>query len=230
MGRHNWLWFLAGGLGLAVLVAYLFQRFPGAVNSGNAPNLVYALVLLGALGGSAVLHFRARPGTALRQTTVWIAIGLVLVIGYSYRDEVGALKSRVTGELLPAQGQIVGQDGVAFRARGDGHFHVEAMVNGERVLFLVDTGASDVVLTPDDAARLGFEPQSLSYSEAYRTANGIGYGAPIRLDTIEVGPIRLTDVAASVNQAPMDRSLLGMTFLRRLSAYEVRGDSLTLWR
>ena len=64
----------------------------------------------------------------------------------------------------------------------------------------------------------------------YFVLNGIGYGAPIRLDTIEVGPIRLTDVAASVNQAPMDRSLLGMTFLRRLSAYEVRGDSLTLWR
>lgn len=230
MGRQNWLWFLAFGLGLAVFVAYLFQRFPGAIDSGDAPNLAYGLVLLAALGGSAVLHLRARPGTALRQATVWIAIGLVLVIGYSYRDEVGALKARVTGELLPAQGQVIGQDGVAFQAGDDGHFHVEAMVNGERVLFLVDTGASDVVLTQDDARRLGLDPQSLSYSQAYQTANGVGYGASVRLDSIEVGPIRVTDVAASVNQAPMDRSLLGMTFLRRLSAYEVRGDSLTLWR
>lgn len=230
MGRQNWLWFLAFGLGLAVLVAYLLRRFPGTIDSGNAPNLVYGVALLAALGGSTVLHFRARPGTALRQATVWIGIGLVLVIGYSFRDEVGALKARVTGELLPAQGQVIGQDGVAFQASSDGHFHIEAMVNGERVLFLVDTGASDVVLSPADAERLGLEPQSLSYSASYQTANGVGYGAPIRLDAIEVGPIRVTDVAASVNQAPMDRSLLGMTFLRRLSAYEVRGDSLTLWR
>lgn len=230
MGRGKWLWGLAFGLGIAVLVVYLFQRFPGAIDSGNAPNLVYGLALLAALGGSAVLHFRGRPGTALRQAAVWVAIGLVLVIGYSYRDEVAVLQSRVTGELLPARGQVLGEDGVAFRAGRDGHFNVEAMVEGVRVLFLVDTGASDVVLSPDDAARLGIDTGTLSYSDVYQTANGIGYGAPVRLGTIEIGPIRMRDVAASVNRAPMDRSLLGMTYLRRLSGYEVRGDTLTLWR
>ncbi len=230
MGRHNGLWLLAFGLGVAVLIAYLLKRFPGAIDSGNAPNLVYGLVLLAAVGGSTVLHFRSRPGTALRQATVWIGIGLVLVIGYSYRDEFNALRARVTGELLPAQGQVLGEDGVAFRAGRDGHFHVEAMVDGERVLFLVDTGASDVVLSPEDAERLGIDTRSLTYSDAYDTANGVGYGAPIRLRSVEIGPIGLTDVAASVNQAPMDSSLLGMTFLRRLSGYEVRGETLTLWR
>jgi aspartyl protease family protein len=230
MGRSTWLWFLAFGLGLAVLIAYLLQRFPGAIDSGTAPNLVYGLLLLSLLGGSVVLHFRARPGTALRQAAVWVGIGLVLVIGYSYRDEVAEVRARLSGELLPAQGRVIGEDGIEFRARDDGHFHLEALVNGERVQFMVDTGASDVVLTRDDAMRIGIDPDALSFSQPYNTANGVAFGAPVRLEEIELGPIRLDDVAASVNQAPMDRSLLGMSFLRRLSGYEVRGDRLTLWR
>lgn len=230
MGRSTWLWFLAFGLGLAVLIAYLFQRFPGAIDSGNAPNLIYGLLLLSLLGGSVVLHFRARPGTALRQAAVWVAIGLVLVIAYSYRDDFADLRARLSGELLPAQGRVIGEDGVEFVAGEDGHFHLEALVNGERVRFMVDTGASDVVLTPRDAERLGFDPAGLAFDRPYNTANGIAFGASITLDEIEVGPIRVADVAASVNQAPMDRSLLGMSFLRRLSGYEVRGDRLTLWR
>jgi aspartyl protease family protein len=230
MRRPNWLWFLAFGLGLAVLIAYLFQRFPGAIDSGNAPNFVYGLLLLALVGSSVVVHFRARPGTALKQAAVWVAIGLVLVIGYSYRDVFAGLQARLGGELLPSQGQAIGDEAVTFRARDDGHFQVEAMVDGKRILFMVDTGASDVVLTRDDAERLGLQPESLDYSRVYETANGTGYGAPVRLGEIVVGPIRLTDVRASVNQAPMDRSLLGMSFLGRLGAYEVRGDRLTLWR
>lgn len=230
MRRSNWLWFVAFGLGLTVLIVYLLRRFPDAIDSGTAPNLVYGLLLVALVGGSAVVHFRARPGTALKQAAVWVAIGLVLVIGYSYRDVFADLQARVGGELLPSQGQAVGEDAVTFRARDDGHFQVEAMVDGERVLFMVDTGASDVVLTPADAARLGLHPESLEYSRVYQTANGTGYGAPVRLGEIAIGPIRVGDVRASVNQAPMDRSLLGMSFLGRLGAYEVRGDQLTLWR
>lgn len=230
MRRSNWLWFLAFGLALTVLVVYLFQRFPGAIDSGNAPNFVYGLLLVALVGSSVVVHFRARPGTALKQATAWIAIGIVLVIGYSYRDVFGDLQARLSGELLPSQGQAIGDEAVMFRARDDGHFHIEAMVDGERILFLVDTGASDVVLTREDARRLGLDPDSLSYSQPYNTANGIGYGAPVRINEIVIGPIRLTDVQGSVNDAPMDRSLLGMSFLGRLGAYEVRGDQLTLWR
>ena len=230
MRRQDWLWFAAFGLGLTVLVVYLLQRFPNAVGAGNAPDLVYLLLLLVLVGSSVVLRIRARPAAALRHAALWVLVGLVLVIGYSYRDVFADLQARLSGELLPQQGQQVGDDAVMFRARDDGHFQVEALVNGRPVLFVVDTGASDVVLSRADAERIGLDPDSLSYSSVYRTANGTGHGAPITLDEVAVGPIALTGVRASVNQAPMDRSLLGMSFLGRLSAYEVRGDRLTLWR
>lgn len=228
MRRRDWLWFAAFGLGVAVLVFYLLERFPGAIGDETAPRLVYALLLLALLGSSAVLHVRARPGTAFKQATAWIAIGLLLVIGYSYRDVFSDLGARLGGELVPQRGQVIEGDAVMFRARDDGHFQVEATVNGQTMLFLVDTGASDVVLTQEDARRLGLDPDSLSYTRVYRTANGTTYGAPIVLEEIAVGPIALRDVRASVNQAPMNRSLLGMSFLSRLGAYEVRGDRLIL--
>lgn len=230
MRRQNWLWLIAFGLGLAVLLVYLNQRFPQAVGDGDHPRFVYLLLLLVLIGSSLVLTARSRPGTVLRYGAIWVAIGLVLVVGYSYRDLFADLKARVAGELLPREGQAVGQDAVMFRAGSNGHFLIEAVVDGERIEFMVDTGASDVVLTPADAERLGLAPESLDYTRIYETANGTVRGAPIELGEIVVGPIRLTGVTASVNQSRMRRSLLGMSFLGRISGYEVRGDKLTLWR
>ena len=101
-------------------------------------------------------------------------------------------------------------------------------MNGVALRFLVDTGASDVVLGPADARRLGFDVAALDYSRRYRTANGVVFGAPVTLDRVRVGPIALDDVRASVNGAEMARSLLGMSFLGRLKGYEVSDDVLTL--
>ena len=92
----------------------------------------------------------------------------------------------------------------------------------------MDTGASDIVLSPADAARAGFERSELAFNRQYQTANGIGWGAPVVLRSIEAGAIRFRGVAASVNDAPMSESLLGMSFLDRLAGFEVRGDSLIL--
>ena len=105
---------------------------------------------------------------------------------------------------------------------------VEALVDGTALRFLVDTGATDVVLSPADAQRLGFDLSSLSFTQLYNTANGTVRGAPVRLRNVSLGPIQLRDVRASINEAPMRSSLLGMSFLGRLSSFEIRGDSLTL--
>jgi aspartyl protease family protein len=112
----------------------------------------------------------------------------------------------------------------------DGHFVVTAEVNGAPVNFLIDTGASDIVLSPADAERIGYDPARLSFTQRYYTANGVGRGAPVRLDSIAVGSITFDRMPASVNEAPMGESLLGMSFLRELSSYEVRGDTMILRR
>src|SRR5206468_129815 len=76
-------------------------------------------------------------------------------------------------------------------------------VNGQRVRFIVDTGATDVVLSPDDARRLGLDVGKLAYIHGAETANGVGYGAEYVADSLEVGPIAMTGVKMTVNQAPM---------------------------
>jgi clan AA aspartic protease (TIGR02281 family) len=114
------------------------------------------------------------------------------------------------------------------RAGSSGHFLIDAWVNGEPVTFLVDTGASDIVLTLDDARRIGLEPRALAFTQRFATANGEVRGAPVVLREIRVGQFRVFDVSASVNEAALEVSLLGMSFLEQLSGYEVRGDRLIL--
>ena len=95
---------------------------------------------------------------------------------------------------------------------------------------LVDTGASAVVLSPDDARKIGLDLNRLVFSQRVRTANGEANAAPIRLREIRVRSITVRDVPAMVNRAPMDASLLGLTFLNRLGGYAVRDNVLTLTR
>ena len=111
-----------------------------------------------------------------------------------------------------------------------GHYVIEAMVNGAPVTFLVDTGASEIVLTLNDARRIGLEPRTLAFTQRFATANGEVRGAPVVLREIRIGQFRLLDVAASVNEAPLALSLLGMSFLEQLSGYEVdRGRLILRW-
>ena len=157
-------------------------------------------------------------------------IGVVLVVGYSFRHEFSGVRDRVVGEILPHQGMEDASGAITFRRGRDRHFHVDAMVDGVKVRFLVDTGATSVVLTPDDARRLGFDPARLSFTRVYSTANGTVRGAPVRLGEIRVGSISVRNVGASVNGVDMNQSLLGMSFLDRLAGYDVRRDTLTFRR
>jgi clan AA aspartic protease (TIGR02281 family) len=109
-----------------------------------------------------------------------------------------------------------------------GHYVVEATVNGAPLTFLVDTGASDIVLTMADAERLGLHPGSLHFTQRFATANGEVRGAPVVLREIRVGQFSLFDVPASVNEAPLRVSLLGMSFLQKLNGYAVENGRLIL--
>jgi aspartyl protease family protein len=85
-----------------------------------------------------------------------------------------------------------------------------------------------VVLTNRDARKLGFDLEKLAYTQRTETANGVGMGAPVMLREIRIGPIVVNGVRAMVNQAPMSNSLLGISFLERLSGYSVEDGTLTL--
>ncbi|MGD9512252.1 MAG: TIGR02281 family clan AA aspartic protease, partial [Geminicoccaceae bacterium] len=118
---------------------------------------------------------------------------------------------------------------IALDRDGRGHYRVQAAVNGVPVAFMIDTGASDVVLSPADATRLGLRPDRLRFTGRASTANGEVALAPVSLREIRIGQLTRRDIGAVVNGAPMPFSLLGMSFLASLEGWEARGDRLLLY-
>ncbi len=113
-------------------------------------------------------------------------------------------------------------------AGANGHFVVNAMTNGRSVKFLVDTGATGIMLTEADAKKVGIQPASLTYSDRIQTANGQIPAARTTVREIRIGDLVVNDMEVWISRAPMSISLLGMTFLRKLESYEVRNDQLIL--
>lgn len=115
-----------------------------------------------------------------------------------------------------------------FEASTNGHFYIPAMLNGRKVNFIADTGATDIFLTQDDARNAGINFSSLNYNILYNTANGQVRAAETFIDELSIGNIRVPNVKVSVSQNSGGMSLLGMSFFNRLSKYEVSQGKLTL--
>ena len=122
-----------------------------------------------------------------------------------------------------------GWNRIVVPADAQGHFIVAAMVNGERVDFLLDTGASHVVLSPEDAVRVGLRSAQLRFTGTAQTANGVARLAPVTLRELRIGQLSRHGVPAVVNRAPMAISLLGMSFLEGLEGWEARNGQLHLY-
>ncbi len=223
------IWALVIVIVLLGLIAVLNAFFPGVLGNESAQmGLTHHVLLLVLVGSSLALGYRGRMGTALKHALAWIALALVLVLGYSYRDVFSSVAGRVGGELLPARPTVTADGSVELRATSGGHFLADATIDGVTVRLLVDTGATTMSLAPDDAERIGFDLDALSYDRPVRTANGRTFVAPVRLDRVELGSITVRDIGATVHRDGLDQSLLGMNFLDRLRGFERRGDILTL--
>ena len=126
--------------------------------------------------------------------------------------------------------QSVLEDGARIEVPRDpsGHFTLVVDVNGVPVDFLVDTGATDVVLTLQDATRVGLEPDSLAFIGRAQTANGTVETASATVDTLSLGSLTFERARVSVNGGEMHQSLLGMSFLSRVGRLEITGNKLIL--
>lgn len=110
----------------------------------------------------------------------------------------------------------------------DGHYWAEANIDGKAVRVLVDTGASVVALTRADALRLGVDPEPEAFTGKVQTASGVVRAAPVQLKTISVAGARVDRVEALVVEQGLEYSLLGMSYLGRLSAFSATPAGLTL--
>ena len=156
---------------------------------------------------------------------------LVPKLGSTDRPDGAAMPADVAPSPRPAPAEPANPRRVALDADRSGHFLADVVINGRSVAMMVDTGATTVALSETTARRLGITPARADFTMPVSTANGLVMVAPVFLDEVKVGGISLRDVAATVapgNTLGID--LLGMSFLGRLSRFEISGDRLVLYR
>jgi len=193
------------------------------LSSQDNATLVYLVLVLLIVGGSMVISSRGQLNRTLQQAAIW---GLIFIGGLG----AYSLKDRFEHIMFPERAQISERGTVSFNRARDGHFYAELNVNGKKIEFVIDTGATDIVLTEADAVYLGFPVQDLVYSGRASTANGIVPIARIKLDRIILGRFTDRNVSASVNGGDLGTSLLGMRYLQRFRKIEIAGSRLTLTR
>ncbi|MEO3999898.1 TIGR02281 family clan AA aspartic protease [Mesorhizobium sp. CAU 1732] len=232
MNRTLWFVFGAIGIGLVLLLASGDSGTVFGVQDDTFARTLYLGILAGVIA-TGILGSGLRFGQIARTMAIWVLIILVLMGGYQYRYELQDIASRVTAGLIPGSPlSLVDGDGraaVMIDRLSNGHFEVRAEINGTAVTTMIDTGATSTVLTAADAARAGFDPETLSFTIPIMTANGEARAARIVADEIRVGDITRSRMPMLVAEAGrLDRSLLGMNFIGSLSGFDMRGERLIL--
>lgn len=228
--RHRLFWILLAGLGLSLIILIARHELGsvGSLRTDDFASLTAKLAFLVFLGGTVLMLFRDSFWKAMQAAMFWVALAMVLALGYTYRFELRNAYERVMAELMPG---YVAQQGLAVeiaRGRG-GEFAINTQINGGRVAMVLDTGATAVVLTQEAAQAAGLPLEVLVYDVNVDTANGRTQAASVTLDRIAVGHIVERSVPALVAKPGQLRvSLLGMSFLDRLESWEMRGDKLIM--
>ncbi|WP_437436512.1 retropepsin-like aspartic protease family protein [Ruegeria arenilitoris] len=185
------------------------------------------LAYLSLLGAALIAWFftqnRQSIGKTMQQALAWvfIFIGVIAIVGLweDIRTTVG-----------PSAHLSVTESSIEVPRSVDGHYYLSMLVDGEPITFLVDTGASQIVLSSQDAKRVGIDPDQLNYIGRAFTANGEVRTAPVRLQSLTLGPISDKNVSAWVNEGELHQSLLGMDYLQRFSAVQFSDGRLILSR
>ena len=193
------------------------------LTSDDQAVLVYLVLILLVVGGSMVISSRGRLNTTLQQAAIWGLIFVGAVGAYS-------LKDRIEASLYPERALISERGTIMFNRARDGHFYAEVEVNGKKIEFVIDTGATHIVLSQKDAAHIGYPVGDLIYSGRANTANGVVPMARITLDSLALGRFNDRNIAATVNGGELATSLLGMRYLERFRKIEIAGSRLTLTR
>ena len=181
------------------------------------------LGLLGAfIAGSLFLRGREGMGRNLQALAIWVLIFLGVIAAYGLWNDI-------RGEVLPRQA-VLADGAIEVPMAPDGHYHLTLEVNGTPVRFVVDTGATDIVLSQRDAARVGLDPDNLAYVGSAFTANGVVEIAPVELAEVRLGPLVDRDIRAVVNAGALDGSLLGMGYLSLFDRIEIENGTLLLSR
>lgn len=225
-------------IGLVILVTFmvigLVSGYLGGPEflSGDFQSRGPQFVALAAMGIVILMGvFVRKPAVreVLGAIVFWGGLGLLLLIGYSYRYELMTVRDRVMSELFPGTLSQTASGDLVLSRGNNRQFHIAATIDGAPVSMLVDTGASHITLSYADAQQVGLQPDRLSFNTPVQTANGMGFVARVRLQELDIGAWQLHDLPAFVAQDGMlPTSLLGMSALNKFASWRVEGNQLIL--
>lgn len=222
------------GLALLLVVTVLLALFGGQDDIlGLEPRVFASIASSGVLllvwSGFFAERLRHDARNTLRDIAAWVGIFIIMIGFYAYRFTFQDMANRILAEIAPGMA-ISARSGETVIARhNSGSFILSGEINGIAAQMLFDTGASSVVLNAATATKLGLKISDSDYTVSIATANGRTTAAPIKLERISVGQVTERNIEALVARpGSLRENLLGMSFLERLSSYEVRDDRLVL--
>ena len=193
------------------------------IDGDQTARLLYLVLLGSAIAVWFFVSNRGRLNQTLQQAAIWGLIFVGVVAGYGLWGDIRQ-DALLTHSVDAESGEI------SVPRAPDGHYYLSLEVNDTPIRFVVDTGATEMVLTQQDAERAGVALTDRDFFNEARTANGTVRTAPVTLEKVALGPVSDRGFPASVNGGDMDTSLLGMRYLERFSRIEIRGNEMVLVR
>lgn len=193
------------------------------MQSSQIAQLFYLILLILAIGGYALTRYRGRRGVMMQHAAVWalIFVGVLAAVG---------LWGDIRQTVMPMQQVSARGEAIRVPRANDGHYYLTVDINGEPIWLMVDTGATDLVLTRRDAEKAGVDMADLTFVGRASTANGEVGLAPVTLDSVTLGPVQDNRFRAFVSDGDMPMSLIGMSYLQNFSRIEIADGALILTR
>jgi len=198
------------------------------MDGNNIAHMAYLLIIVLFVGSFVVRSYSGKSKTALKHFFIWCALFSVIFVVFSYRDKFSSVKENVMGELFPSKTQKGDGGEIIIHKSIGGHFYIDIEINDVVIKFMVDTGASRVVLSKRDAFLVGINDSELNFKNMVYTANGTIMTAPVLLENIYIEGYQFKNVSGMVNGGDMKNSLLGMSFLKKLQSFTIENNRLIM--
>jgi aspartyl protease family protein len=221
--------YLIIGIVIVGIIALFGSAEAKDFTTGQMASLAFCgAALVWMLGGNGWRHF-AKGGESFSAIGLWVGVIALLAVVYTFKDDMQRAGGRITGGFNDQSGQYVQGKSVILNKVG-AHFTARVNVNNKaEISMMVDTGASSIALSYEDAASLGIPVELLVFDRETSTANGKAMSAALTLDVVRIGEIELTKVRASISQrGALKQSLLGMSFLEKLQSYGAEDGQMIL--
>ena len=178
----------------------------------------------------------------IREAALWVGVAFFGFAAVYYFDDLRGFASQTIATAVTNSETVLNdhiqekrqstsgfERSVTLTASRNGHFFARAYINGRPIAVMVDTGATKIALTYEDAERLGLRPHGSDFTLTARTANGTARAAPVDLDNVRIGDVEVSDLRGTIaERGKLHVTLLGMEFIRKLERFELRGRELIL--